>query len=295
MRLDLSDLRLFLSIVEAGSITAGAQAAHLALASASERLRSIEEHAGVRLLERRHRGVVTTEAGEALAQHARQMLRQRELLEQELQDFARGRRGSLQLLANTAALTEFLPGRLAPWLGRHPRVDVQLRERTSSGIVRTVAAGLAEAGIVSDAVDTCGLQVRPVAADHLVLIVPPGHRLAKGTSTSFADALREPWVASAPGSALHDHLEEHARRLGGSLDVRVRMLTFDGLCTMVAHGVGVGVIPRATARRLRRRHGFEVLGMQERWAQRRLCACYQDWKRLSPPMRSLLTHIGVEA
>ena len=80
MRLDIADLRLFLCVVEAGSITQGAQQAHLALASASERLRSIEEDAGVPLLERRPRGVASTEAGEALAHHARLILQQQALL-----------------------------------------------------------------------------------------------------------------------------------------------------------------------------------------------------------------------
>ncbi len=76
MRLDLADLQLFLCIADAGSITAGAQRANLALASASERLRKMESAVGVALLERRPRGVITTEAGEALAHHARLMLRQ---------------------------------------------------------------------------------------------------------------------------------------------------------------------------------------------------------------------------
>ena len=88
MRLDLADLRLFLCIVDAGSITQGAMQAHLALASASERLRSIEADAGVALLERHARGVVATPAGEALAHHARLILRQQALLKGELHDFA---------------------------------------------------------------------------------------------------------------------------------------------------------------------------------------------------------------
>ena len=112
MRLDLADLRLFLCIVDAGSITQGAMQAHLALASASERLRSIEADAGVALLERHARGVVATPAGEALAHHARLILRQQALLKGELHDFATGARGTLNLYANTAALTAFLPPRL---------------------------------------------------------------------------------------------------------------------------------------------------------------------------------------
>ena len=103
MRLDLADLRLFLMVVEAGSITAGAERAHLALASTSERLRTMEAEAGITLLTRHPRGVTTTEAGEALAHHARLMLRQQSLLREELQEFASGARGTLHLYANTGA------------------------------------------------------------------------------------------------------------------------------------------------------------------------------------------------
>lgn len=62
MRLDLADLRLFIAIVDTGSITGGAANAHLALASASERLRKMEAEIGVPLLHRHARGVTMTEA-----------------------------------------------------------------------------------------------------------------------------------------------------------------------------------------------------------------------------------------
>ena len=128
----------------------------------------MENAVGVALLERRPRGVITTEAGEALAHHARLMLRQQQALSDELQDYATGARGTLDLYANTAALTVFLPSRLAPWLAERPRLRIELKERTSVDIVRNVAGGLAEAGIVSSAVSAAGVQLQPVARDHLV-------------------------------------------------------------------------------------------------------------------------------
>jgi len=293
MRLDLSDLRLFLCVVDAGSITRGAARAHLALASASERLRAMEDDAGVRLLERRHRGVTPTEAGDALAHHARLILRQQARLRQELHDYAEGAKGTIHLYANTAALAEFLPPRLAPWLAARPGLRVELKERTSVEIVGAVAAGLAEAGIVSDAVDAGGLQLQPVARDHLALIVPPGHRLAqRAAAVPFAEVLDEPYVGLAPGNALQDHIEEHARAAGRSLKLRIRMKTFEGVFDMVSHGVGVGILPRGPAGRLRRRHACRVLALSDAWARRRLCVCVRDWAEVSAPLRSLLRHLG---
>jgi DNA-binding transcriptional LysR family regulator len=62
MRFDLVDLQLFLHVAEAASITRGAELSNMALASASERIRKMEELAGVKLLERRRRGVDLTAA-----------------------------------------------------------------------------------------------------------------------------------------------------------------------------------------------------------------------------------------
>lgn len=292
MRLDISDLRLFLCIVDAGSITQGAACANLALASASERLRNIEADAGVALLTRQPRGVVATEAGEALAHHARLILGQRALLKSELKDFATGTRGTLHFYANTAALTTFLPPRLAPWLAERPNLHVKLKERTSTEIVHAIAAGVAEAGIVSDAVPAPGLQQQPVANDHLVLIMSDGHRLAHRDAVQLADTLQEPFVGLAPGNALQDHIDDHARRAGHCLNLRIRMKTFEGLCEMAAHGVGLGIVPQDIARRYRRRHNYLTVALADHWARRKLCLCFRDWETLSFPMQSLLMHLG---
>ncbi|MCY1263284.1 HTH-type transcriptional regulator CynR [compost metagenome] len=292
MRLDLANLQLFLCIVDAGSITAGAARANLALASASERLRSIESAAGIALLERRPRGVITTEAGEALAHHARLILRQQELLKDELQDFAVGARGTIHLYANTAALTEFLPGRLAPWLAERPRLRIDLKERTSTDIVRTVASGLAEAGVVSDAVRAQGLQLQAVAKNHLVLIVAARHPLSQRNKISFPEVLDQPFVGLSQGSALQDHINDHARAAGRTLDLRIHMKTFEGLCEMVAHGVGIGILPQGIAKRYRQRYSLQTLQLTDDWARRQLCLCFRDWNELSAPMQSLLAHLG---
>ncbi len=294
MRFDLADLNLFfLCVMDAGSITRGAAQANLAVASASERLRNIEAVAGVSLLKRHPRGVVATEAGEAFAHHARKMLHQQALLKGELRNFAVGANGTVRLFANTAAHTEFLPKRLAEWLADRPRLCVELMERTSEEIVRAVAAGLVEAGLVSSAVDAVGLQVRAVAPDDLALIVPSTHNLSHHTSVRLSDVIDEPFVGLARGSALQDHIDGHAHAAGRSLAMRVRMKTFEGLCEMVTHGIGLGIIPLGIAKRYRRRYGFKTLRINEAWARRELCVCFQDWTGLSPAMQSLLMHLGV--
>src|SRR5260221_2566704 len=151
MRLDLTDLRLFRHVVEAGSITRGAERAHLALASASARIRGMEETLDVSLLKRGRRGVQPTDAGRSLLDHARIVLQQIETMRGDLGAYSRGLKGSVRILANTAALSEHLPALLADFLAANPTIDLDLEDRESPSIAAAVAAGDADIGIASQA------------------------------------------------------------------------------------------------------------------------------------------------
>ena len=113
MRFDLADLSLFRHVVDAGSITHGAERAHLALAAASTRVRNMEAALGVPLLTRGRQGVTPTQAGRTLLQHARTILRQAERLHEDLGAYGGGLAGQIRVLSNTNALTEFLPEALS--------------------------------------------------------------------------------------------------------------------------------------------------------------------------------------
>ena len=93
LRFDFVDLRLFLFVVEGASITHGAARAGMALASASERIRLMEESLGAPLLDRHRRGVRATPAGAALAHHAQLVIQQLERMRGELSEHAQRRQG----------------------------------------------------------------------------------------------------------------------------------------------------------------------------------------------------------
>ena len=157
MRFDLTDLRLFLHVADSGSITNGAERAHLALASASARIRGMEEMLDVPLLQRGRRGVRLTNAGQSLLDHARIVLQQVDTMRGELSAYSRGLKGSVRLLANTAALSEHLPRLLADFLAANPTIDLDLEDRESPAIAAAVAAGDADIGIASQAALAAGL------------------------------------------------------------------------------------------------------------------------------------------
>ena len=293
MRLDLSDLKLVVCIADAGSITHGAHHANLAVGSASERLKSMEEDTGVKLFFRHPRGVSLTEAGEILVRHAREILSRQERLKAELGAYVKGVRGKVRLYANTSAMAEFLPARLAKWLAEHPDVTIELEERTSADIVNSIRNGIAEAGLVSDAVDAHELTLEPIADDRLALIVPGTHPSGFRDNVTLSDAISEPFIGLYPGNALQDHISEHARELGHPLTYRIRMSSFEGVCKMVSSGIGVGIIPVSVAERFSKKFSFQILPLHDQWARRRICICYKTRDSLSPAMAGLLDFLSI--
>ncbi len=291
MRFDLTDLRLFLNVCDAGSITGGAQATHMTLASASERVRGMEDAIGVPLLLREHRGVQPTPAGRTLMHHARLVLQQMDRLHGELGSFGNGLRGHVRLLCNTSALSEHLPDVLSTFLREHPGISMDLEERPSDDIVDAVRHNVCDIGVVSDAADTDGLETFAFRPDALVLVVPAGHPLAQRTAVSLADLAQQSFVGLVDGSALQAHIAQHARRLGQRLEYRIRLRTLDAVCRMVGLGVGVGIVPKTVALRCARSCKIRRVRLTDAWSDRRLVVCVRKLADLPAPAQQMVRHV----
>ncbi|ALQ01292.1 LysR substrate-binding domain-containing protein [Pseudomonas brassicacearum] len=292
MHFDLTDLRLYLNILDTGNITAGAASSHLSLAAASARVRAMEASLGIDLLERGRRGVTPTPAGKALAEHARVLLQQAEHLRQDLAEYAKGVKGRVRLLCNTSAMTEYLPELLAGFLQAHPNLDIDLQELPSSRITHALRQGAADLGIVSDAVDTEGLQAWPFRDDPLVLILPTGHPLADGRAVRFSKTLSHDYVGLNASSALAIHLEEQALHIGSRMQVRIRADGFDGMIRMVAHGAGIAIVPKATIDRRPPEPSYQCVTLQEAWAHRALLLCARNFDGLPAYATALARHLA---
>ena len=282
MRFDLIDLRLFSEVVSAGSITGGAQTCALALAAASTRIRNMEATLGCALLVRSRQGVEPTAAGRMLLKHARGLLAQAARMREDLSAFAGGRSGEVKLLANTNALTEFLPEALSSFLAAHPHVSVDLEERLSDEIVGLVAEGVGDVGIVAGTVDVGALQTYPFRVDRFVVVTAPGHPLSARASVGFAQVLDYDLVGLERSASLQRFLTAKAAREGRPLKLRVQLRSFDAVCRLVEAGVGVGVVPQTTARRAEKTMSLAVIDLTDDWALRELTIVVRAGEELRP-------------
>jgi DNA-binding transcriptional LysR family regulator len=292
MRFDLTDLRLFLQVVEAGSITHGAERMHLAVAAASTRIRNMEAVLGTPLLHRARQGVKPTEAGRTLLYHARLLVLQAERMRGDLAEYADGLRGQVRLMSNTNALTEFLPEAMSAFLAAHPHVNIDLEERLSDEIVAAVAEGTADVGIVAATVELAGLEVLPFRVDRFVLVVAPGHPLSTAGRMAFAEALDYDFVGLDRASALQRFLAEKAERIGRRLRLRVQLRSFDAVCRLVECHVGIGVVPATTAERHAKTMAIHRIELIDEWAVRKLTICVRRRADLPIYARELVDHLA---
>ncbi|RZM04334.1 MAG: LysR family transcriptional regulator [Variovorax sp.] len=293
MRLDPVSLRLFVAVMEEGTIAAAARREHFAPAAVSHRVSELETALGTVLFQRSNKGTEATAAAHTLLGLARGVLHGLDDIAEQMAGHAGGLRGHVRVFANISAITQFLPDDLRSFMEAAPQVQVHLQERISSAIARAVADSRADIGILNAGSYGEALTVLPYRKDELVLIVPRAHPLAARRKATLRDALAHDFVGAHPGSAVNDQLHRAAGELGLPLRLRIQVSGYDAMSLMVAAGMGIGVLPRLSARLYLSALNVRAVTLDEPWAHRQLVVCVRSLDALSPAARSLVDHLCV--
>ena len=293
-RLDLVSLSLFSLVVRTGSISRGAELAHLAVGAASKRISDLEHTVGAELFDRHSRGVTLTLAGQALQWHTQRILADVDHLAADLSDHASGIVGMVRLMANTSAVTQFLPADLAGFVAAHAGIRIELEESDSREAVLAVVDGRADIGIFAEPTPTLGLQTVLYRRDRLVLVVPPEHALvarANGQSLSLVDLADFDFVSLPQQTSLAQRLAAESAGIGRRLRMRIPVRSFDAMCQLVAAGLGIAVLPDAAVQPHLRSMGLVRIELTGGWVQRELLIGIRDAAALPRPVRQLLDHL----
>ncbi|RFU49919.1 LysR family transcriptional regulator [Paraburkholderia sp. DHOC27] len=293
MRLDIESLRIFVAVIEEGSIAAAAARTHLVASAVSKRVSDLEDGTGTALLYRHSRGVQPTAAGEALYHHARRLGEYLQQISDEMSDYSAGLIGHARVYVNFTAMVQYLPDVLQSFLRENPRVQIELFEKSSDEVVRAIASGVADLGICSaDDAALGDLQRQPYGMDRLVVIVPAQHRLAQQQAASFADFLDDDIVTMPYGSSISKLCRAAAEHAGKRLKVRIEVTSFEGVRNMVKAGLGVGLLPYDSVKSYIGSEPFHVIALHDAWALRPLVIVSRNFALLPVPARMLVDHIN---
>lgn len=292
---DLADLRLMVRIADTASLTRAAEQVHTSLPAASNRVKQLEQSVGTRLINRTSKGLTLTSAGRTMIKHSRLILEQIEQLRGEMLDISEGVDGRLRILASTTAVSEFLPSVIERFLAARPHTSIDLRERLSSDIVRAVAEGAADVGVILENVGTSGLEIYPYRTDHMVLAVPSGHPLAEMRAVSFEETLDFDHVGLSQTSTLHAFLQQQAEGLRRHINLRAQVGNFEALCRMVQARIGVGVLTHLPAVRHAKSMNIRIVELEDEWSIRPQYICVRKLEELPPFVRDFVEMLLADA
>ena len=292
--LDLTTLRLFVTVCDTGNMSRVAEKANMVASAVSKRLAQLEDTVGTPLLVRKRHGVAPTPAGETLLEHARSMLMSASRIERDMASHAAGIQGRVNLLATASVMAESLADEIAEFLKKpeHQNIQIDLEERISNEVLRGVREGEASIGICWDAAQTGQLHTRTYHHDHLCVAVPKGHPLSLRHPLRYLDTLAYEHVVMPINSAVEIMLQREASLAGKSLMHRVIVTNFEAALRVVRAGLAIAVVPREVTGFYAEAFGLDVLPLHEPWAQRRFILCHRGEEGLTPAALLLLEFLS---
>lgn len=158
--MDLDRLRLFLKVVEAGTLSGATKTAHLTQPAISRSLKLLEQELGVPLFDRVGRGVVLNAAGRALVPRARALLDATGRTAREVHRAATRAYYDVRLGTIDSVATSLLPHIVAPLRSRFPELVVKLATGRTSHLLSQVGTGDLDLAIIAHSGPPLGVQHR---------------------------------------------------------------------------------------------------------------------------------------
>lgn len=233
-----NDLRVFVTVVEQASFSKAGAALGISQPTISVRLQNLEEHLGLRLIDRR-KGVVLTDMGRTLYNHARHLLSQVERFEATARDLRDLRRGSLRIGFSTPAHTMSLLGRFRIAV---PQIELNLIQSNTWGLIDRLKDSEIDVAIMTmDEAPPDGLSHVLMATQRMGAMVPAGHAMAATGRTTWRELVAEPLIVRRPPSMTHSQIVKECKEQGLPLDPFLELPSRESVKEAVAAGLGVGL------------------------------------------------------
>lgn len=250
--MNTQQLRTFVTVVEHGSFSEAARVLGVSQPAVTMQIQSLEGALGATLLDRRYRRVDLTEAGRTLLPHARRVLTQLEEAADEISALSGTVTGRLTIAASTTPGVYVIPRLLGGFISANPEVGVTIEVHDTAAVVEAVESGRAHIGMTGATVRGARVTFEELGTDELLLICPPGHRLAGAKGVTLADLAEEAWVLRESGSGTRQVSERLLADHGldpEELRVAVELGTGEAIVSAVQGGLGIAVLSRHVAAR----------------------------------------------
>lgn len=236
-----SKYKIFLSVVESGSLTRAAEKCGVTQSAVSHALHALESAAGLPLLIRNRSGVRLTPEGEKLLPAVRRIVEALDAFHTEVSALRGQEGGCIRIGAFTSVAVHWLPRIIKEYQARNPAVDFRMLGGDYHDIAQGFADGSIDVGFVTREMNIPGCETLPLTEDHLLAVLPKDHPLAGRQRITAAQLAGEPFIS------LMENSNQDARSVleAAGVQVEVKYTAKDdyAIIAMVAAGLGVSIMP----------------------------------------------------
>jgi LysR family transcriptional activator of glutamate synthase operon len=206
--MDLRQLRYLVALSDERSFTRAAAREHIAQPALSQQIQRLEREVGLPLVERTTRNVVITEAGRLLVTRARTMLAELDAAQEELQSLRGIQTGHVRIGAMHTMGPVDISLTLASYHTLHPGIELTVREQSSEELAEMLRVDEIDLAFLSvtERIESHGLGLHQLVSEELVVLLPPGHRLADHDVVRMRELADEQFVSFREGSRLRELL-----------------------------------------------------------------------------------------
>lgn len=243
--MNTDQLQTFVVLARTGSFTKAAAELNLSQPAVSRHIQKLEHELGVPLLDQRRGRIELSEAGERLLTFADEVIEGRRRLMESLGHGPRALEGELRIAASTTPGEFLVPGLVAAFTKRHPRVTTQVLIADSSEVPERLRSRRYDIGFSGVELADKDLYHQEVATDEIVLAVPAKHPFAGRASVELRELAGQPFVMREPGSGTFMSFQSALRGMGAEMPpYRTVMVlsTTTAVVSAVASGFGLGLV-----------------------------------------------------
>lgn len=242
-------LKIFCDVVDQRSFSRAAKANGVSQSNASQVVHHLEEHFGVRLIDRSKRPFVLTPEGKRFHEGARVIVQRYEDLEREVRSLHEAVAARLTVASIYSVGLAHMSVCLREFLAAHPKADVRLEYLHPHRVYETVDSGQADLGLVSYPEESPSLAAISWRDEPMVLVCYPQHPLSHRRTVTLEVLRGEPMVAFQSGLKIREEID----RALALVKVKPRVaLEFDNIETMkraIEIGAGISLLPEPTVAR----------------------------------------------
>ena len=246
--MDTRNLKYFLAVVDAGSVTRAAEVLDIAQPALSQALTRMERDLGVKLFERTRRGAALTAAGEAIVEDVRLSVARIDAASHRAREIGAQRGGRLTIGFVSAALFSLLPRAIAALRREVPNIELVLREMSNAEQTSALEKGLIDIGLLHTPVAVGGrMREKLIVREKLLAVVPSDYRVADDGKVGLRELSEAGlvWFPSDQLPVIRAGILSAFRKSGCEANVvqdANRSLT---VLACVAAGCGASLLPRS--------------------------------------------------